>query len=158
MPFDSNIKNIEEIILSIEMICSKQEKCKSEIREKLKKWELPNEKIEDILSLLEKENFINEIRYTEFYIKDKLKFNKWGKIKLKYYLKQKQIPKDIIQDGLDNIDEIEYFKILKSEIEKKLKLLTSKNQRKDKLVRYAQSKGFEPELIFSIVNEKIKNY
>jgi len=155
MSSDNNIKNIKEIILSLKQLCGKQEKCKSEIREKLKKWELSDEKVEEIISLLEKEKFIDEVRYTEFFIKDKLKFYKWGKIKLKYYLKIKQIPNDIIRKGLDNIDETEYFNILKSEIEKKLKSMNSKNQSKDKLVRYAQSKGFELDLIFSVINKNL---
>ena len=146
MPLNDQ-KNISEIILSVKLLCSKQEKCKSEIIEKLSRTNLSISKIEEIISMLENEKFIDEERYVNFYIRDKLKFNKWGRIKLKYYLKQKRIPDSIITKGLENIDETEYLNILKSEIKKKSKT----NSSKDKVIRFAQSKGFELELIIKLL-------
>jgi regulatory protein len=148
----NNSKKISETLSYLMQICSKTEMCKSDIYFKLQKLNLNEEETDYIISNLENENFINEERYTGIFIRDKLKFNKWGKIKLRYYLKLKKIPENIINDALDNIDEKEYHDILMSELGKKSKS-SSKTKEKDKLVRFAQSKGFELEMILSALKE-----
>lgn len=152
----SQSKKLSEITSSVMQICSKREMCRSEVEEKLTKWNLSIDDIEDIILKLESNNFINEERFTSFFIRDKLKFNKWGKIKLRYYLKLKRIPDHIINKELDNLDEQQYIQILKSELEKKFKSLNSKKSEMDKLVRFAQSKGFELELILSVIKDLVK--
>lgn len=147
---------ISEIILSIKHLCSRQEKCKSEVKEKLVRWELDEDKIEEIIALLIKEKFIDEDRYTGFFVRDKIKFNKWGKIKIRHHLVQKRIPENIISNAFDNIDITDYKNIIEREIEKKLTLIKKDPHKKDKLIRFMQSKGFELDLVLPIVTEKVK--
>ena len=73
---------------TVTTLCSKKEYCRQEIRQKLEKWEIAEKDIDTILEFLQKNNFINEQRYAQFYARDKFRFNKWGKQKISLMLKQ----------------------------------------------------------------------
>lgn len=134
-------------------ICSKAEKCKSDIRKKLYDWKSNPEHHEKIIAELVKQQYIDEERYTNYYVRDKFKFNKWGKIKIRSMLFQKQLPEQIIDEALNQIDGKEYLEMLKSVIKQKLKSLKEKdpNKKKSKLIQFASSRGFEPGLILNIL-------
>lgn len=139
-------------------ICSQQEQCSHDIRLKLERWGVSPEDSEKIITLLKEEKFINDSRYSESFVIDKFRMNKWGKKKIEYALRQKNISPDQIESALEKIDPEEYVDILRRELQKKSKGLKAKNQYdlKGKLFRFAQSKGFENELIYKIINECIR--
>jgi regulatory protein len=147
------------ILKRMQIICSKQEKCTNDIRKKLAEFRLTAEETDSILNTLVRDNFVNDERYSLSFVHDKLKFNKWGKIKLGYELRSKGIGNEHISKALDSIDNSEYMSILKSELMKKLRKSRSsgRTELKGKLVRFAQSKGFENELIFNVINEILVN-
>ena len=136
-------------------LCSRQERCRSEIEEKLSSRKIPVTEIEKILSSLEKENFINESRYAGSYTRDKLRFNHWGKIKIRHMLRGKKIPGLIIDEALGAIDPDDYAGILKEELLKKRNTLRpgSPLNLKGRLFRFAQQRGFETGLIYSVLEE-----
>ena len=145
----------EKALKKAEFICSKQEKCKYDIKKKLVDWEIKPDSINRIINNLEKDKFIDEKRYSSFFVRDKFRFNKWGKIKILFILRQKNIPDKYIFSALNEIDEKEYFKTLEKEIIKKQKLIKYKNnyELKSKLLRFAESRGFEKNLIFKIIDK-----
>ncbi len=145
----------EKALKKAELICSKQEKCKYDIRKKLVDWELKPDSINRIINNLEKDKFIDEKRYSSFFVRDKFRFNKWGKIKILFILRQKNIPDKYIFSALNKIDDKEYFNTLEKEILKKQKLIKYKNnyELKSKLLRFAESRGFEKNLIFKIIDK-----
>ncbi|MCB2194362.1 MAG: RecX family transcriptional regulator [Bacteroidetes bacterium] len=149
----------KEALIKAQNMCASQEKCKSEIRKKLFDWKLPQKDHDQIIDQLVKDQFIDEIRYARFFAKDKLTYNKWGKIKIAYTLKQKDIPEDYIQTALDEIEETDYNEILKNELLKKLKSIkdTDEYTIKSKLMRFAASRGFESGKIFDMVSKIIEN-
>lgn len=134
-------------------LCSKKECCRYDILHKLKLWKIDEEDTEKIIQKLEKEKFIDETRYTKAFVNDKLKFNHWGKIKIKYHLKQKNIAESTIKTGLDIIAIDEYKKILTNEMEKKWKMVRAKSvfEKKQKVLSYLSSKGFEIDLIMDLL-------
>ncbi|MCF6364801.1 MAG: RecX family transcriptional regulator [Bacteroidales bacterium] len=137
--------------------CSKAEKCKSDISKKLYDWKAKPDEHEKIISELEKQKFIDEKRYANFYVKDKIKFNNWGKIKIKTMLFQKQIPEKIIAEAISEIKQEEYLEMLKNVIKEKREKLKEKDpyKEKTKLLRFASSRGFEPNIIIKLLeNEK----
>jgi len=135
--------------------CSRREFCSSDIRNKLQIWGVGNNDAEKIISILIKENFINELRYATAFVKDKFNYNKWGKVKIAAHLKIKNIPSDIIRSALDSIDNVLYVKFLKDLIAAHRRSVKSKNQYdlKAKLLRYGLSKGFESSLLYDLLNE-----
>ncbi len=134
-------------------LCSKTEKCKSDIRKKLYDWKANPDDIEKILSELEKQKFIDEKRYAEYYVRDKFRFNKWGKIKIKTMLLQKQIPEKTINKALADIPEKEYIETLKYLLKQKEKTLNDGDyyKKKQKIIRFLTSKGFETDTVLRIL-------
>lgn len=136
-------------------LCSRQEQCCFDIRKKLQKWNVhPNDQ-EKILDLLVQEKFIDESRFATSYVRDKFRFNNWGREKIRWQLKQKGISNENIDHALAQIDEDEYKKTLSSLLKKKKEQLknTEFNKVKAALIRNAVSKGFEMDIIFPIVEQ-----
>lgn len=139
-------------------LCSKAEKCKSDIRKKMYDWKVKPEEHEKIIAELIKQKYIDEERYTQLYVRDKFKFNKWGKIKIRAMLFQKQISEKTIDNALTKIKQEEYFEMLKNVINQKEKQLKEIDayKKKTKLLQFLSSKGFEPNFIMQVI-EKEKN-
>ena len=151
--------NFRQALTKAMAMCSKSERCRSEIVAKLRLWELSEDDIAKVLDYLIKEHFLDEERFVRFYVNDKLRFNKWGKIKLSHMLRQKSIPEPIISEALDQINDDQYKKILRDLLKTKIKSIKDAPdfERKGKLAVFAQSHGFEAELAFRIANELIRN-
>jgi regulatory protein len=135
--------------------CSRREFCCDDIRNKLQQWGVENNAAEKIIGILISENFINESRYATAFVRDKFKYNKWGKIKITAHLKAKKLPHDIIKPALDSIDNEQYTRLLKELIESHKRSVKAKNQYdlKAKLLRYGLSKGFESTLLYDLLND-----
>ncbi|KAA6309457.1 Regulatory protein RecX [termite gut metagenome] len=125
--------------------CSEAEHCRAEVCEKLHNRELGKDAIERILNRLQAEGFIDEERYTRSFVNDKFRFAKWGKVKIKQALFFKQIPSEVVEKGLEELNEKEYLSVLRELIEKKKKSIHGENEyeQKGKLIRFALGKGFE---------------
>lgn len=134
--------------------CSVAEKCKQEVIEKLKQWEVDAATIEQFVLKLEEENYLNEERYCECFVHDKFKFNKWGKKKIIQALYMKRVPSALAWKHLDNIDQEEYLAVLEQLLEGKKNSIKAKNdyELKGKLVRFALSRGFEMDDINKIIS------
>jgi regulatory protein len=134
--------------------CSRQELCCEDIRSKLVAWGIENTDAGKIIEILQKENFINESRYAAAFVRDKFKYNKWGKVKITSHLKSKKIASDLIGEAIDSIDHDQYVDLLRGLVENHKKTIRAKNQYelKAKLLRYGLSKGFESSLLYDILN------
>ena len=110
-----------------------------------------------ILQQLESEKFIDESRFASSFARDKFRFNKWGKIKISYAMKQKHLPENIINEALDSISEDEYREVLTEELQKKRKSVKGKNawDIRNKLTRFAQQRGFEFDIIQKTIDSII---
>jgi len=145
--------NYQEALDQCMYLCSKKEYCQSEILSKLNEWEVPESIIAKVLEALVKEKFVDDYRFSIAYTHDKFHFNHWGKIKIRYQLKQKKLPSEIIQKALDGIDEKEYHRVILDEIKKKRKIVKGQSEfeMKGKIARTVIAKGFEPELVFNLL-------
>lgn len=137
-------------------ICSKSEHCISDIREKLYAWGLNQSDSDRIIKELLKENFLNEERYAAAFVKDKFRYNRWGKMKISAHLKHKKLPTEIITSALGLIDYDEYRKVLTELISSHEKSVKAKTgyELKAKLFRYGISKGFESNLMYEVLNSE----
>ena len=135
----------EEARLKAEAYCSLSEHCKSEVLGKLQQWGAPEETWEAILNHLEKERYVDESRYATFFVRDKYRFNQWGRIKIAQALRMKHIPSACIDEAMEEIDEQEYLNILTSLLKKKVRSIKASNdyERNGKLVRFAAGHGYE---------------
>lgn len=133
--------------------CAYQERSQQEVRDKLYEWNLVKNDVEEIIAKLIAENYLNEERFAFAYVSGKFNIKHWGKIKIKQGLKLKKVPDKIIQKALNSIDDDQYVATLKSLYEKKQLLEREKNEtkRRFKLLNYLHSKGFEKDLIYSLL-------
>lgn len=132
-------------------ICSRGETCGFDMMEKLKKWGLEEEAAQGVVKLLREEKFIDDERFARAYVKDKFRFNHWGRQKIAFMLSSKRIGKEIQQAAFEEIEAERYdeqlLKLL-SDKEKTIKANDSFDKR-NKLVRFAMGRGFESERIFA---------
>lgn len=134
---------------AVASLCSKKEYCRQEIRQKLEKWEIPAKDIDAILEFLQKNNFINEQRYAQFYARDKFRFNKWGKQKISLMLRQKGIASDFISLALKELDKEAYEQTCLQLFRQKQMKFKEKTaaQYTASLVRFGLSRGFDYDTI-----------
>lgn len=132
--------------------CAIQDRCISEIRSKLKYWNTDSSFIDDIISKLAVEGFLNEKRFAINYAGGKFRINGWGKIKITSELRMKGIPSILIQEALAAIDEDDYVSYLKEILQKKMRQLGSNTpSNRQKAIFFATSRGFEPALISTLL-------
>ncbi|MCW3788041.1 regulatory protein RecX [Plebeiibacterium sediminum] len=148
----------KEALIKASNICARQEKCISDIEKKLYDWKVEPEISNQVIDQLIKEKFIDEERYIKFYVKDKFTFNRWGKIKIKWQLKAKNIYGKYVDEVLNNIDKEEYKDALAQLLKNKRSSIkeTDIYKIKSSLIRYASSRGFEPDLIYQVIDESIE--
>lgn len=139
--------------------CSAQERSILEVRNYLEKLDSDPEDIEKILIRLVDENFVDEKRFALAFTRDKFRFNKWGKVKIRMGLREKGINSEIIQISLDELDDDEYLNLALSLLKEKARSVKSSNEydRKGKLARFLMQKGFESELVMRIVSIQADN-
>ncbi len=138
----------------IEAYCSKAEHCTSEVVTKLKSWNINERQIAEIVARLCKEKYINDLRYSRCYIKDKFRYNHWGRIKIAQALRVKNINEDDIKEAIEELDQQEYETTLKRLLAQKRKSIkaSSDYERNGKLVRFALGRGFEMSIINKYLN------
>ena len=139
----------QEAYLQLAALCAQAEHCQQEMRDKMRRWELDEIVQNRIIDRLIKERYVDDERYARAFVKDKIRYNKWGRRKVQQGLWQKRIDTDIQQRVLDEIDEKEYLDILRPLLKKKRKNIraASDYELNQKLARFALSRGFTFDLI-----------
>ena len=138
------------IVEKAKRYCAYQERSVSEVKRKLKEWNVKSRKADKIIHILLGENFLNEERFASVFVGGKFRIKKWGKLKITAQLRARDIPDNIILQSLEEINEEDYINTLKSIIEKKKLSLTDPESlpARNKVLNYAHSRGFEKHLIF----------
>ena len=153
--------NEQEAYLQLAALCAQAEHCEQEMRDKMKRWEL-NEMVQNrVINRLTEERYIDNERYARAFVKDKIRYNKWGRRKVQQALWMKRIDTDIQQRVLDEIDEKEYLDVLRPLLKQKRKSIKAGNdyELNQKLVRFALSRGFTFDIIRQCLNvDEIDEY
>ena len=138
-----------------EAYCSSVERCVSEVEAKLEQWGADHEIKDRVIEHLIKEKYIDQRRYCAAFVRDKYRFNQWGRMKKVQGLRLKKIPTDVISLGLEEIDESEYLSILSGLVEQKKRSIKANTdyERNGKLIRFAIGRGFEMEEILRCVKQ-----
>lgn len=139
-------------------LCSTKEYAPYEVEQKLLSWGVSDEATAEVIDALKQEKFLDEFRMARYFANDKLKFNKWGKIKIKLMLQQKKVSSEAISEALEQIDESLYLKKLTEELTKKRKTIkdTDEYNIKAKLFQFASGRGFEGDVIYKTIDEILK--
>ena len=149
---DLTTKQIES---KLQYYCSYQDRCHKEVIEKLKTFNIRSNESNEIISNLIKDNYLNESRFSENFVRGKFKIKNWGKVRIVRELKQRNISRYNINLGLKEIDSQEYQNKFDEIFENKLSSLNNLNKtiKKKKIISYLLYRGWESNLIYSKINE-----
>ncbi|POY37573.1 RecX family transcriptional regulator [Solitalea longa] len=138
--------------------CAYQERSQQEVRNKLYEWGLWTDAVEEIISDLIINNFINEERFSKAYSLGKFRMKQWGRIKIKQGLKLKGVSENLIKKGLASINAEDYEQTLIQLYVKRAgqEKESDTYKRKFKLSQYLISRGFESDLVWEVINEHLK--
>jgi len=152
--------NYKEALNKAANLCSRKEKCASDIEKKISGWGLTPEESDQGIDWLVENKFIDNERFARFFVRDKFRFNRWGKIKIAHALRQKQLPAEIIELALNQeIDAQDYINTLEKLLRSKAKrtIAIDLYEKKAKLARFAAGRGFEQDLVFSVIDRIVEN-
>jgi regulatory protein len=138
--------------------CAVAERCAWEVRKKLTGAGASSEMVSQIIVRLREKDFIHETRYCRSFVNDKFRFNRWGRLRIRYELQQKGLPADSIDDALSRIDETIYLQVLSDLLAEK-KIIAKGVSERDiflKLYRFACGRGFEHEQILRCLRPLFK--
>ena len=139
----------QEAYLQLAALCAQAEHCQQEMRDKMRRWGLDETVQNRIIDRLIKERYVDDERYARAFVKDKIRYNKWGRRKVQQALWMKRIDADIQQQVLDEIDEKEYLDVLRPLLKQKRKSIKAESdyELNQKLLRFALSRGFGFDII-----------
>ena len=142
-------KTEQDAYLTLAALCAQAEHCQHEMLEKMRRWELPEEEQARVMQRLVNERDVDDERYARAFVKDKVRYNKWGRRKVEQALWQKHIDEDIRQRVLDEVDDEEYLSVLRPLLKQKRKSNKAANdyELNQKLMRFALSRGFTFDII-----------
>lgn len=134
----------EEIKQKMMVYCTYQDRCHQEVEQKMRDFLLIPEARDEILLFLMREQYLNEERFTRSYIRGKFSIKSWGRNKISNHLRQKGVPDKLIRSCFDEIDPIDYERVLAKSYERYFDTQTGKaHQKRSKTIRYLLSRGFE---------------
>ena len=141
----------------VEFYCAYQERCRMEIIQKLKKLKIYGDSIEEYIAHLINNDFLNEKRFAESYVRGKFNNNDWGKIRIVRELESRNISQVNIENALTEINHEDYLKKVRVLSKKIINENNDKTKEKikEKIYSRLEYKGWEKELIYEEINNLI---
>ena len=143
----------EQALQKIKHYTAYQERCHTEVKEKLYSFQLRKAEVEEIISTLIEENYLNEERFAIQFAGGKFRINHWGRVKIKYELQQKRVSTYCIKKALAAISETDYLSTLEKLADKKWISLKGQHYLscQSKTQSYLMQKGYESVLIQNVL-------
>lgn len=134
-------------------LCSRAEMSSHEILTRLERWGINSSDANRIIAQLRDDRYIDDSRFAAAYALDKMRYNHWGRVKIRLMLNTHRIDRDTIDDAISNIDEHEYLALLQQIVERRAATMSHPLGYNDrlKLLRHVASKGFEPQLTIDAI-------
>lgn len=137
----------------LELLCVRAEHCRHELAEKLHKWGIFGDTAEKILDDMAQRRFFDDARFAQAYVRDKLLYSKWGRLKISAQLRAKRIPTSVISEALDTLDPEEYTRVARDFLTAKARTIKDglTFEGRTRLYRAGLARGFESSVIAPIV-------
>ena len=135
--------------LQLAQLCARSEHCQYDLLEKMRRWDMSDEAQARVMQRLVSEHYVDDERYARAFVRDKIRYNKWGRRKVEQALWMKHIDDDIRRQVLDEVDDEEYLSVLRQLLKQKRRSTKAENdyELNRKLVRFALSRGFTYDII-----------
>lgn len=138
--------------------CRYQQRCQSEIKQKLFELGINKNDHDELISELIKENCLNDERFAAAFVSGRFRLKQWGKKKIQQGLKEKRVGDEIAQKALEQIDQKEYMAVLNKLAKERYASLKNEQYliRKKKTMDYLMQKGYEVDLVKDSINNFLK--
>ena len=151
----SSKNDLGAVLSRIQRYCAYQERCSHEVYQKLVEWKVPPGNISEIIVPLTEEGFLDDDRFACIFVRGKFRINKWGRMKIRYELKNRNIPEKIVRTAMEEIGDEDYLKTIRELILKKMSEINPAKHLniREKIITFVAGKGFEFDLISKVFTE-----
>lgn len=153
MAMNKREKTPEQALRSLMNLCVKAERSEFDVRRLLERWGIAAEERQRIVDTLVRERFVDDRRYAEAYVREKVRFSGWGRFKIRAALRAKRIDESIIEEALGQVDGAS----MREKLEHRLRIKMDRTKARDeydlrgKLLRYGAGLGFDTDMVLEVV-------
>ena len=143
--------------LQLAQLCARSEHCQHELTEKMRRWGMSDEAQARVMARLVGERYVDDERYARAFVRDKIRYNKWGRRKVEQGLWAKHIDDDIRERVLGEVGDDEYLSVLRPLLQQKRRSVKADSdyELNQKLVKFALSRGFTFDIIRQCISGDI---
>ena len=155
MAMNKREKTPEQALRSLMNLCVKAERSEFDVRRLLERWGIAAEERQRIVDTLVRERFVDDRRYAEAYVREKVRFSGWGRFKIRAALRAKRIDESIIEEALGQVDGAS----MREKLEHRLQMKMARTKARDeydlrgKLIRYGTGLGFDTDTVLEVVED-----
>lgn len=153
-------KTPQQALQSLMRLCARSEHSSGDALRLMKRWGVADDEARKVLSQLQNERFIDDARFAEAFVRDKLNLSGWGAYKIKMSLRAKGVSREIIEEVVaPMIEATDMKERLEDIMQRKLRTLkySSPYDAKSKLIRFAASRGYDMEQAVECASKLIKD-
>lgn len=158
MAMNKREKTPEQALRSLMNLCVKAERSEFDVRRLLERWGIAEGERQRIVDTLVRERFVDNRRYAEAYVREKVRFCGWGRYKIRAALRAKRIDESIVEEALEQVDGAS----MREKLEHRLQMKMNRTRARDaydlrgKLVRYGAGLGFDTDTVLEVVERLMK--
>ena len=143
--------------LQLAQLCARSEHCQHDMQEKMRRWGMSDEAQARVMQRLVSERYVDDERYARAFVRDKIRYNKWGRRKVEQALWMKHIDDDIRERVLGEVGDEEYLAVLRPLLKQKHKSTKAATdyELNQKLVKFALGRGFTFDIIRQCIDGDI---
>lgn len=151
-------KTPEQALASLMRLCARAEKSESDARRLMRGWGLAASDAEQVLARLVRDRFIDDSRYAEAFVREKLRLSGWGEYKIRTALVRKGVDKSLIDAALCLADRAGMAERLATQLARKARTAkyATQYELKTKLIRYGLSLGYDYESVMDAAADFVK--
>ena len=148
-----------EALIKLEAFCAYQERSTGELKRKLSEWGIESDDALEIIETLASRGFVDDERFAFAYVSGKYRIKKWGRVKIRFELRQKGINDDLIKKAITSIDPEVYFSNIQEIVVRKWQETKGKDKwdKRAKVMRFLASKGYESDLVTDAIKEVVSS-
>lgn len=134
----------EKALAKLAALCARAEYCTGDMEDKMRRWGLSGDDIKENISYLVANKYVDNARYCQAFVNDKIAYNHWGRRKIEQALWMKRVPESVSAPILDAVHEEDYINVLKPLIASKSATVKAESdyERQMKLMKFALGRGF----------------
>ena len=139
-------------------LCSRREYCVEDVRQKaLKALDGDAASAAEVVEILVKEKYVDDLRYASAFARDKSSIQGWGEVKIRYMLSAKKVSREVVDQALSEIDTERASSRLEKLLSAKYRSLREDPQCRLKLLRFALGRGYSYDEVNATINSLLKS-